>query len=187
MIDIVHAAEIAKDAAHAVEATASANPIGTFGLNLKLFIAQLVNFAIVLLVLWKWVYKPLLKILRERTDTIEKSLADAKQIEQDRLAADETTAAQIKQAKEEARAIIAQSAEKAEALALAGKEKATQEVEQLVAQAKAQIASERTAMKEELKAETMTLAVAVAQKILQEKIDTKADATLIAKAVDSVK
>src|SRR3990167_8006954 len=75
MIDLFNIAQAA------AEATAeSAGGIGSLGINLKLFIAQLINFGIILLVLWKWVFTPVAKKLTERTEKIEKSLNDADRI-----------------------------------------------------------------------------------------------------------
>jgi hypothetical protein len=51
--------------------------IGTLGLNRDLFFAQLFNFAVVFFVMWRWVYKPLVKAMDERSATIAKGLSDA--------------------------------------------------------------------------------------------------------------
>jgi F-type H+-transporting ATPase subunit b len=51
--------------------------ISIFHLDLGLFIAQLVNFAIVFSVLYFFAFKPLVKIMAERSAKIDKSLKDA--------------------------------------------------------------------------------------------------------------
>ena len=58
--------------------------IETFHLDWKLFLAQVVNFTIVVIVLWRFAFKPLAKNLAERTKTIEKSLKQAKEIAEQR-------------------------------------------------------------------------------------------------------
>ena len=190
MIDIVYAAEVAQEAAHAAHDVAHAaeatggGPLGTFGISLQLFIAQLVNFGVVLLVLWKWVYKPLLKVMEERTNKIETSLKQADKIEQDRIAADEKVLEQLNTAKEEGRAIIAEAQEKAVVLAEKHKVKTQAEVEAVVAQAKAQIASDREQMIADLKVEAGKLVADAAEKVLKQKLDSKADEALISEAVD---
>ena len=55
--------------------------LNKLGIDWKLLIAQLVNFGIVLLVLYKFLYKPLLSFLGQRREQIAKSLVEAKQIE----------------------------------------------------------------------------------------------------------
>ena len=48
-----------------------------FGINFSVLLAQAVNFLIVLVVLYRFAYKPILKILHDRTRTIETSLKNA--------------------------------------------------------------------------------------------------------------
>src|SRR3989344_1805866 len=86
LIKTAHAAtEAAAEAAPAVgEAAAHAEKQGvldTLGINWKLLIAQLVNFGIILVVLWKWVFTPVAKKLTERTERIEKAMKDASDTE----------------------------------------------------------------------------------------------------------
>jgi len=58
--------------------------ISTFHIEWQLIIAQLVNFAIVLFVLWKFAYNPILKTLNDRTKKIEKGVKDAEDADLDR-------------------------------------------------------------------------------------------------------
>ena len=51
------------------------------GIDVKLVIAQLVNFFILLYVLKRFAYKPVLKILEDRERKIEKGLKDAQSAE----------------------------------------------------------------------------------------------------------
>lgn len=51
----------------------------SLGINAKLLLAQFVDFAIVLLILWRFVYKPLFKIMDERSKKISEGLANAEE------------------------------------------------------------------------------------------------------------
>jgi F0F1-type ATP synthase membrane subunit b/b' len=53
---------------------ASTDLLGKLGINAPLFLAQLVNFSIVLLVMWKWVYTPLVKLMDKRAQEIADGL-----------------------------------------------------------------------------------------------------------------
>lgn len=181
MIETVHAAT---QAAH--EAVQATGPIGTFGLFADRFVAQLVNFAIVLFILWRWVYKPLLKVMDERTSKIEKSLADARAIEEERKQLEVTKAAEITRAKDEARLILEQAAQKANAIAQMLQERAKKEVEDIVVAARTGIAVERETMRADLRKETLALAAMIAQKVLAEKFTAKDDEHLLRKAFESV-
>ncbi|MFA5129538.1 MAG: F0F1 ATP synthase subunit B [Patescibacteria group bacterium] len=55
--------------------------LGTFGLKPSLFIAQLINFAIIVFVLKKWVFTPLLKTMDERKKVIDDGLKRAEDSE----------------------------------------------------------------------------------------------------------
>ena len=94
--------------AHAAEATNS-SVTALFGLDWKLFIAQLFNFAIVLIVLWRWVFKPLGTKLEQRTAKIEKSIKESQEI-QDRLKqVEQYRKAEMKKIRGEANEIVLKS------------------------------------------------------------------------------
>jgi len=52
-----------------------------FGINPLLLLAQVVNFAVLLFILKRFLYKPILKVLEERKKRIEESLKNAEEIE----------------------------------------------------------------------------------------------------------
>lgn len=56
--------------------------ISKLGIDWKLLVAQMINFFILLLVLYKFVYKPVLDVLEKRSKAIEKSVHDAKKSEE---------------------------------------------------------------------------------------------------------
>lgn len=49
----------------------------TFGIDVRLLVIQAVNFGITLLVLWYFLYRPLLRVIAERKEKIAKGIADA--------------------------------------------------------------------------------------------------------------
>ena len=57
--------------------------IKTFHVDIKLIIAQLINFGLVVWVVWRFALKSILSTMQKRADEIDKSLADAKKIESD--------------------------------------------------------------------------------------------------------
>lgn len=79
--------------------------LSSLGINFKLLAAQLVNFGLLLVLLYLFLYKPILKMLKERSDKVQKGLADAQEIEkkleeveidvQKKLSSAEKDAAQI--------------------------------------------------------------------------------------------
>lgn len=98
-----------------MEELATGGFVGKFGLDLKLLLAQVVNFLIVFVVLAQFVFRPLLRIMRERTDRIAQGLKGAEDMtqkqrdflawqEQERQRVQRNAASLLTRAEEDARA-----------------------------------------------------------------------------------
>ena len=157
--------------------------VGMFGLNWKLFLAQLVNFGIILFVLWKWVFGPVTKGLSDRTKKIEDSLNEAQKIEKDRQDFDSWKQGEISTVRTEASAIIAQAKQTAEELKAATLKATTEEQNRLIEQTKERMAQEKTMMIDSAKSELADIVVQATSTILKAKIDPVKDKQLIADAL----
>lgn len=165
------------------EAGEQANFISTLGLNWKLFLAQLVNFSVIAFVLWKWAWRPLARLMDERSEKIEKSLEDAKRIEEELRKIHEKREVILLQAKKEAKSILEVATKKADTLKIEMVREARHETEKIVAGAKLAIAHEKEQMLMEVKAHVADLVVAASEKVLQEKIDGTKDKELVEAAI----
>lgn len=153
--------------------------ITTFHIDWKLMLAQLVNFAIVLAVLYRFALKPLTKVLTERQETIEKSLQDAKDIEQ-RLSETEARSKQaIREAQKEASALIEQAKRQADERRKELLAKTKQDIEQLVSAAKRQIEQEKQAMVGDARRELGDIVVAGMRRIVGAEMSDKLDKKVI--------
>jgi len=156
----------------------------TLGLDWKLFIAQLVNFGVILFVVWKWVYAPLVKAMDERTKKIERGINDA---EEGRKLKENATEEKLKLVAE-ARRQAAEIVEKAEADAKARHEelvaKAKDDVQLVVTEGKQRLRDDQDAMMREVKGRVAELVVAATEKILGEKVDATKDARLVKAAIE---
>lgn len=88
--------------------------IAALGLDWRLFISQIVNFVILLILLRLFAYQPILKVLRDRRKRIEQSLETAKLIEKKARELDEQQQRRINQVKEKSAEIIAEAKQTAE-------------------------------------------------------------------------
>lgn len=147
--------------------------IASLGLDLKIFIAQLVNFTVVLLVLWKWAYKPVVRLLEERQLKIEKSIEEAQLIEQRLQALDAERLQVLKKAKTEAKVVIDQAMQTAEARKGEMVDKTKREVERVIMQGKAQLNIEREAMMRQARKDLVEVALAATKCIIGEEINEK--------------
>ena len=157
--------------------------VGMFGLNWKLFLAQLLNFGIVLFVLWKWVFKPVTSGLSARTEKIENSLQEAEKIGKDRADFDSWKQEEISTVRTQATAIITQAKQAAESLKTEALKNTTDEQNRIMEQAKIRLEQEKGLMINQAKAELADIVVAATSKILKSKIDPVKDKQLIEDAL----
>lgn len=172
--------------AHASEtATGQASGLGSLGLNAKLFIAQLVNFAIIFFVLWRWVFKPITRHLQERTARIEQSLQDAEDIQRQKTEFDEWRAEEMQKTREETSQMVKKAKEEAELIRAEILTKAKHEEERLRLEGLALLERQREAILQESRAELAGLVVSATEKVLHEKLTDSKDVELAQRAVSS--
>lgn len=159
-------------------ATGVAGVIQTFGLRGDLFAAQLVNFLLVLLVLWKFAYKPIMKMLEEREKKIESSVKNA--IEIDKRLADANTEREktLLVARKEAQDLVTKAMADADVRKNEMIEAAKKEVERVIVKGKEQLAAEQAAMLIDARKELVEIAVKAAAKIIQDGVDEKKSKSL---------
>jgi len=161
--------------------------ISIFHLDLKLILAQLVNFSIVVFVLWYFAFKPLSKTMSDRADKIEKSLKDAEQIAVNLKDSEAQKNEIIKAARVEAEKIISDSRLIIEQDKKTASEKAKSEIKNIIEASRAQLAADKKKMFEEVKSETAALVEAALIKVLGKTIDKKIDKDLIDSTIKEIK
>ncbi|QJW44832.1 F0F1 ATP synthase subunit B [bacterium BFN5] len=142
-------------------------------------IAQIINFLILVAILSKVAYKPLMKTLADRQANIQANLDNA---EKERLAAEQLKQDylnQLAEARAQAQAIV----EKATKLAEQNKEEillqAREESARLLKNTQEEIIREREQAMKQFKGEVVTLAVAAATKVIARNLDEQANAKLV--------
>ncbi|MCD4760676.1 F0F1 ATP synthase subunit B [bacterium] len=158
-----------------------------FGVDWKLMLAQLVNFVIVVVILWWFALKPLTKTMQSRSDEIKKGLSDAEAAGQRLEKVEEDVKAKLNEAKSEAIKILDQAKKQADESKIANIEKTKQEVEILIKKAKEQLASEKDSMITEVKGEVANMVVTALEKILSEGLNKDIDKKYIDKALKDLK
>lgn len=154
-----------------IETAESAGGIGVFGLNGKIFLAQLINFAVVVLILWRWAFRPIVRLLDERQKKIEKSVNDAQEIEKRLQNVELERQETLRQAKEEAQKHLTEVKAIAEEKKNELIEKTKEEVEKVITAGKRQLAAERETMIQEARQELATIALSAARKIIEDEVD----------------
>ncbi len=189
-MNIAYAAEVVKTIAESAEVStvaASEGVLASLGMNPTMFIFQLINFAVVALIVWFLILKPLTKKMAERQKKIEDSLMKAEEIDVNLRQSEQKFQEKIDEAKSEAAGIMTKACAEAVDLGEKMKNKSKKEIELLVDQAKRNIIIEKEEMIMEIKKQAGELVTLALEKILEEKIDDKKDKELILKSVKNIK
>lgn len=158
--------------------------ISQLGIDWKLLIAQIVNFTILLLILKKFAYTPVLDMLRKRSSTIAKSIQEAKKIEEDCKKLELDKENEMREARIKAKSIVD------EAAGLAEKEKekivssAQADSAKIVEEAKNIIRLQKEQMLKDAEKEVGMLAVSAVEKFFKSNV-SKSDQEKIIKNVIS--
>lgn len=135
---------------------------------------MLVSFSILLIILKKFAWKPILKALADRESSIDEALKSA-QLAKEEMAKLQASNQQIlKEAMMEREKIVKEATNLKDTIISEARAKATLEAEKVIENARIAIEREKTAAIEELKNSIAVFSIDVAEKILQEKLGDKA-------------
>ncbi len=143
------------------------------GINLGFFIAQLVNFGIIFLLLAKLVWPRVLKMLDERSERIAKGLEDARAAEEARANAERERDKILAQARAEAQKVLEEARQRGEEQLKQMLREAQAEAEKVREQARAQAEEERNRILAEARDDIVALALAAAERLVGETLDEK--------------
>src|SRR5947208_6519062 len=151
-----------------------------------LFIWTIVTFLVLLGLLAKFAWRPLLEALDTRQNAIRKSLDDAQQARQDLERLNAESAQIIARSRQEADAIITQSRSDGDRLREEIRQKARAEADLIVKNAERQIQLETSRALEQIRHEAVDLSVMIASKIIQRNLSKEDNERLIDEAIRQV-
>ncbi len=148
-----------------------------------LFIWTIVTFLVLLALLAKFAWTPLLQALDARQETIRKSLDDAEKARAELQRLNQESAQIIRQARIDGEAIVAASRADAERLREEMRQKARAEADGIVKNAERQIQLETARALEQIRHEVADLSVAIASKLIGRNLSAKDNERLIDEAL----
>ena len=153
------------------------------GINLPTLIAQIINFAILLGLLYLVAYKPIMRMLDERSRKVKESMEQTELIKQQAERAEEEVKKQIEAAGREGQEIIARAVRSGEDVRQKAQQEARQDVESIIARAGVKIQRERDEAIGELRKEFADLTILAAGKVIDRSLDKEAHRQLIDKVL----
>ena len=147
-------------------------------------IAQLLVFLAMLAILSRVAWGPLVKMLEARRARIQEGIEATDRAKRDREAAQQEYQAKLEEARHEAQKMVDQAQRMGESLRQELEQKAKQQADQIIAQAKKEIGQERERAIQGLRSEVADLAVLAAGRIIGETLDAKKHRELIDRAIN---
>ena len=153
------------------------------GINLPTLIAQIINFAILLGLLYLVAYKPVMRILDERSRKVKESMEQTELIKQQAEQAEEEVKKQLEAAGREGQEIVARAVRSGEEVRQKAQQEAKQDAESLIARAQGEIQRERDEAIGDLRKEFADLTILAAGQVIDRSLDKEAHRQLIEKVL----
>lgn len=164
-------------------AESSESGLAALGVDPKAFLIQLITFVLVFVVLKRYAFKPILKTMQERRDTIESGVKLGEEMKRERAKLDEQVEAKLHEARQEADGIIAGAQDSGRQAIREAEDKARDKAAAVLKEAESRIAQDTARARKQLEAEVVSLISDATEAIIDEKVDAKKDAQLIERAL----
>jgi F-type H+-transporting ATPase subunit b len=145
------------------------------------------NFIILLVLLYFFACKPLMRMLDERSRRVKESMEQAEQVKMESEQADEQIQKRLEEAGKEGQEMVARAVKFGEELKGKARGEAKIEAEKLIAKARNEIEKERDEAIGELREEFADLTIIAAQKVIDRSLDKKAHREIIDKVIKESK
>jgi F-type H+-transporting ATPase subunit b len=134
---------------------------------------MLVSFSLVMYVLAKYAWKPIMKGIHQREDTIEKALQAANEAKKEMLQLKAGNEQLLRDAKDERDALMRDARKLKETILGEAREKANEEAARIMENARENIQFEKMAAINELKNQIATISIEIAEKVIGKELENK--------------
>lgn len=161
----------------------SASGLSALGVDARAFLIQLITFVLVFFVLKKYAFKPILKVLAERRETIEAGVALGEEMRREKAELEKKTDNILQDARKQADEIIATANDAGREAIKEAETKAGAKADAIVDEAHRRIDQDAARVRKQLESELVGLVADATEAIIEEKIDAKKDDALIKRAL----
>lgn len=160
--------------------------INNFGIDPVLLGAQIVNFLIILYILKRFLYKPVLDVLKKRQEAIKEGLAEAEEASLALEKALEQEKKILKKAREQANKVVNDSKTQAETAATEIESEVKRHADKIIKDARIQTEQETKEAEKHLTEKISKLSLKLLDKALREMFTEKEEKQLIEKAIKQI-
>ncbi|MEW6034559.1 MAG: F0F1 ATP synthase subunit B [Chloroflexota bacterium] len=158
--------------------------LAKLGINPPVLIAQLVNFLILLGLLYLLAYKRIGQKLDERSSRIKESMEQAEQMKEQTARTEERIKVQLNTARQEAQKVLTQACQMGERLKEEARVEARKEAESILSRAQEETKIERDQAMSELRKEVVDIAILAAEKVIKESLDQPGHRRLVQEVIE---
>lgn len=161
--------------------------IHALGIEWRILIAQIINFAILLAVLLKFVYKPVMKMLDERREGVLDTLAKEEKATAKLASADAEREKILAEARVESTAILETSKKDGEDMKKKLIASAKEEIAKLNTEAEKKLREEKIRLLSEVKGEVGSLIVSTIEQTLGDVLDARTQGKMVEQALSAIR
>jgi F-type H+-transporting ATPase subunit b len=154
------------------------------GINLGMLISQIFNFTLLAVLLYFVAYKPILRMLDERSERIKKGLEDAETASRRAAEMEQEFEQRMSEARQQGQEIIAQATQRSERQRQEILDEARVQARAEIEKAKEEIVRERELAMSELRQEVADLSLTISEKVIGEALDEQSQRRLIAQFLE---
>jgi F-type H+-transporting ATPase subunit b len=151
----------------------------SLGVNLPLLVVFIINFIVLFILLRLFLYKPVLKMLDERTKRTKEGMELAEATKKEYEQARGEVQKQIEKSRQEAQAISAQAIQTGERLREESRQEATKQAQVIIDRTRAELETERDKIIGEMRREFVDISITAAEKVIKETLDKEKHRKLI--------
>ena len=156
----------------------------TLGIHFPSLLIYLINFLLVLGLLFLFAYKPILRLMDQRAERIRESLEASERAREEAASSQQVVEEQLVKARREAQRIMDLAREAGERFRAEEMDRARNEAETFVARAQSELQRERDAALEEVRANFGDLAITAAERVVRRSLDRQAHEDLISQVLE---
>ena len=161
----------------------SASGLSALGVSLSSFVIQLITFILGYLVLRKWAFGPIIRILDERRKKIEQGVSLGDLMKKKEIELEQKISHELHQARLKADKMIQDAEQSAKDLIKKAEDDASRKADNVLKDAKEKINFEASQIKQKLESEILTLVGETSSAVLKKKLDSNEDKMLIEKTL----
>lgn len=149
------------------------------GLNPVSIILHAVNFLILLFVLQRYLFKPVMGMLDERAQKIRESVEAAERAREESARADQERGEALRHARREAEETVTRAMQEADRIRAEARKQAQEEGQRIIGRAEQEASAERQQAMQELRAQVADLAVLAAGRVIGRSLDDQSHRALV--------